>query len=184
MIFLLTHAPTSYFFIVEGGSAAPVPRVHCDYTAAGAPRRLKQLGADGIFSRLRDRVLTQEEVAQLADGRFAFINVWRSICDESAVMQQPLAVCDENSISSADKFLYELIFPDRVGENYSLRFSEKQAWYYYPQMTKDECLIFKVYDKKVDGPRFVFHTAFDDPRTPANAPPRRSIEVRGIAFFA
>ena len=50
-------------------------------------------------------------------------------------------------------------------------------------MTKDECLVFKVYDKKADGPRFVFHTAFDDPRTPADAPPRKSIEVRTIAFY-
>lgn len=41
-----------------GGSAAPVPRVHCDYTASGAPRRLQQLGAEGIYSRLRGRVLT------------------------------------------------------------------------------------------------------------------------------
>ena len=40
-----------------GGSAAPVPRVHCDYTASGAPRRLQQLGAEGIYSRLRGRVL-------------------------------------------------------------------------------------------------------------------------------
>ena len=41
-----------------GGSAAPVPRVHCDYTASGAPRRLQQLGAEGSDSRLRGRVLT------------------------------------------------------------------------------------------------------------------------------
>ena len=50
-------------------------------------------------------------------------------------------------------------------------------------MTKDECLLFKVFDNKEDGPRFIFHTAFDDPRTPDAAPPRRSIEVRAIAFF-
>ena len=41
----------------------------------------------------------------------------------------------------------------------------------------------QVYDKKVDGPRFVFHTAFTDPASPPDAPPRRSIEVRAIAFF-
>jgi hypothetical protein len=41
-----------------------------------------------------------------------------------------------------------------------------------------------VYDKKVDGgPRFVFHTAFTDPASPPDAPPRRSIEVRAIAFY-
>lgn len=48
---------------------------------------------------------------------------------------------------------------------------------------KDECLVFKVYDKKEDGPRFVFHTAFTDPSSPPDAPPRKSIEVRAIAFY-
>jgi len=167
-----------------GGSAAPVPRVHCDYTADGAPRRLAQLGKEGIYSRLRKRMLTEEDVAQLASGRFAFINVWRSIDDDvPCVMQKPLAVCDVNSVPEDDRFLYELRFPDRTGENYSLKHSPTHKWYYYTRQKKDECLVFKVYDKKADGPRFVFHTAFEDPMTPADAPPRKSIEVRAIAFF-
>lgn len=166
-----------------GGAAAPVPRVHCDYTATGAPRRLEQLGKEGIYSRLRERMLTEADVAELAAGRFAFINVWRSIDDDYPVMQKPLAVCDENSVPDSDRFLYELRFPDRTGENYSLRHSDEHNWYYYPQQRKDECLVFKVYDKKEDGPRFVFHTAFEDPSSPPDAPPRRSIEVRAIAFY-
>jgi len=166
-----------------GSSAAPVPRVHCDYTATGAPRRLEQLGEEGIFSRLRGRMLSGEEIAELAAGRFAFINVWRSICEEHPVMQKPLAVCDENSVPHSDRFLYELRFPDRTGENYSLQHSSNHKWYYYSRQMRDECLVFKVYDKKEDGPRFVFHTAFDDASSPPDAPPRKSIEVRAIAFY-
>ena len=41
----------------------------------------------------------------------------------------------------------------------------------------------QVFDNKKDGPRFVFHTAFEDPLEPPNAPSRRSIEIRAIAFF-
>ncbi len=167
----------------KGGSAAPVPRVHCDYTHEGAPRRLAQLAKEGVFSRVRNRVLSEEEVAKLASGRYAFINVWRSISDDGPVMQKPLAVCDEASVAEADRFVYELRFPDRTGENYSLRHSDQHKWRYYPRMTKDECLIFKVFDNQEDGPRFVFHTAFDEPSTPSDAPPRRSVEVRAIAFF-
>ena len=45
-------------------------------------------------------------------------------------------------------------------------------------------LCVQVYDKKEDGgPRFVFHTAFTDPASPPDAPPRKSIEVRAIAFY-
>ena len=170
---------------------APVPRVHCDYTATGVPRRLEQLlkdggGGGGGGSESHDAFfagLSEDEKAKLLDGRFAFINVWRSICDEHPVLQKPLAVCDENTVPESDRFLYELRFPDRTGENYSLKPSELHKWYYYPEMVKDECLLFKVYDKKADGPRFVFHTAFDDPSTKEDAPPRRSIEVRAIAFY-
>ena len=72
-----------------------------------------------------------------------------------------------------------------MGENYSLdaRSAEQHEWYYYPQMYVDECLMFKVYDKKTGGPRFVFHTAFDDPQTSDDAPPRVSIEVRTVVYF-
>jgi len=167
----------------DGGSAAPVPRVHCDYTASGAPRRLQQLAEEGIYSRIRLRVLMPDEAAALAAGRFAFINVWRSIDATHPVMQQPLAVCDEDSVPEADRFTYELRFPERTGENYSLRHSPSHRWHYYSRQTKDECLLFKVYDKHEDGPRFVFHTAFEDPSSPPDAPPRQSIEVRAIAFF-
>ena len=59
-------------------------------------------------------------------------------------------------VPDGDKFLYEIRFPDRTGENYSLRHNRSHKWSYYPRMTKDECLVFKVYDKKPDGTRFVF----------------------------
>lgn len=166
----------------KGGTAAPVPRVHCDYTHEGAPLRLKQLANSRIYSRLRNRVLTEKDIDDLASRRFAFINVWRNIVD-TPVQRMPLAVCDARSVSKEDMFLYELIFPERVGTNYSLRWNEAQQWYHYPRMAKDECLIFKVYDKKEDGPRFVFHTAFEDACTTAESPARQSIEIRAIAFF-
>lgn len=163
-------------------SAAPVLRVHCDYTAKSAPRRLMSFVQSGVYSQLRKRKLTEEDIKDLASRRFAFINVWRSISEEP-VEKKPLAVCDTRSVPENDQFLYELIFPDRVGENYSLKFNEAHKWHYYPRMVKDECLVFKVYDKKEDGPRFTFHTAFDDPLTTPESPARQSIEVRTIAFF-
>jgi len=165
-----------------GGTAAAVVRVHADYTAESAPARLKQLGKAGVYSHIRKRNMTEEEVAELMTKRFSFINVWRNIV-ETPVEVSPLAVADAISTPEADRFLYELIFPNRIGLNYSLKHSDKHKWFYYPKMVKDECLLFKVYDKKEDGPRFTFHTAFQDPLTPEDAPARHSIETRTIAFF-
>ena len=51
-------------------------------------------------------------------------------------------------------------------------------------MTPTEALIFKVFDSIHDGrARFTAHTAFEDPSTPADAPPRESIEMRLLVFF-
>ena len=64
---------------LDGGAAAPVPRVHCDYTHDGAPRRLRLLAEGGMRSHKLGRVLTEAEGLALLEGRFAFVNVWRSI---------------------------------------------------------------------------------------------------------
>ena len=56
--------------------------------------------------------------------------------------------------------------------------NEVQGW------TRDEALIFKVFDSDATKPsRFTAHSAFDDPNTPADASPRESIETRTFAFF-
>lgn len=163
---------------VLGGAAAagPVARIHCDYTAASAPRRLAQL------VKQQNLMLDETEVERLINGRFAFINVWRNI-SEIPVAQSPLALCDTKSVLDSDRFLYEMVYADRIGENYSLKFSPHHRWYYYPQMTRDECIVFKVYDAETEKSRFTFHTAFTDPTSEPNAPRRESIEARTIACF-
>jgi hypothetical protein len=50
-------------------------------------------------------------------------------------------------------------------------------------MTAGEALLLKCYDSATDGrARFAPHTAFVDPTTPADAPPRESIELRTLVF--
>jgi hypothetical protein len=50
-------------------------------------------------------------------------------------------------------------------------------------MTVDEALLLKCFDSRIDGrARFAPHSAFADPTTPPNAPPRESIELRTLVF--
>ena len=52
-------------------------------------------------------------------------------------------------------------------------------------MTADEILLLKCFDFNTDGQaRFAPHTAFADPTTPPDAPPRESIELRTLVFHA
>ena len=82
-------------------------------------------------------------------------------------------------------FLLPQRYEDRTGEIYAATYSPAHRWYYMPKMRADETLLLKCYDSLTDGTaRFAPHTAFADPATPKDAPPRESIDIRTIAFYA
>jgi hypothetical protein len=151
------------------GIREPVKRVHNDYTEKSGPQRVRDL-------------LGQEAEA-LLKHRYAFINVWRPI--HEPVLASPLAVCDWRTIAPQDLIASDLRYRDRTGETYAVAYNPRHRWFYFPKMRRDEALFLKCFDSATDGrARLTAHTAFDDPTTPADAPPRQSIEARTIAFFA
>ena len=151
----------------EKGVQGPVKVAHNDYTIKSGPQRARDLLPD--------------EADELLKNRFAFINVWRPI--RGPVQDYPLAVCDAQSIAPKDFVIHNLMYRDRVGEVYSLAHNPEHKWFYFPQMQKHEVLLLKCYDSDQHRARFSAHSAFEDPTSPPNAPPRESIEVRTIAFF-
>jgi hypothetical protein len=158
--------------VAEGAVArslrAPVRMVHNDYTEKSGPQRVREL-------------LGAEAEARLA-RRFIEINVWRPI--RGPVQAAPLALADAQSIAPGDLVTCDLIYADRTGEIYYGIYNPAHRWHYFPQMTAEEAVLIKCYDTMKDGrARFSLHTAFDDPTTPADAPPRESIEIRTFAFF-
>jgi hypothetical protein len=151
----------------EPGVQPPVRYAHNDYTERSGPQRVRDLlGA---------------EAERLLAGRVAVINVWKPI--RGPVRQAPLAVCDARTIDAADLIPTDLRYRDRTGEVYSLRWSARHAWFYFPHMQADEAMLLKCYDSAPDRARLTAHSAFDDPGSPADAPPRESIEVRTLAFW-
>jgi hypothetical protein len=147
----------------------PARRIHNDYTEKSGPQRVRDL-------------LPPDEAEKLLQGRFAVINVWRPI--RGPVLDAPLALCDATSIAPEDFVATDLKYPDRTGEIYSVTFSPRHRWYYFPRMTPDEAVLIKCYDSADDGrARFTAHGAFDDPTAGPDAPPRESIEARTLAFF-
>jgi len=147
----------------------PVLWAHNDYTEWSGPQRVREI--------------LPQEAEQLLQHRFAIIQVWRAI--DRPIQSHPLALADARSVSSTDLLPAERRYPDRVGETYQLLYNADHRWIYFPQMRRDEAVVFKVYDSQADGrARFTPHTSFIDPTTPPNAPPRQSIEVRTFAFFA
>jgi len=147
----------------------PVRRVHDDQTLASAPRRVS-------------RHLPPDEGAWRLQRRFAIVNFWRPV--GGRVLQTPLAVCDARTIEPADLIPSDLVYPDWTGETYSIAFNPRHRWYWYPRQTPTEATVLKIYDSATDGrARLSAHTAFDDPTSAPDAPPRLSIEVRSMVFW-
>ena len=155
---------------VERGLRAPVQMVHNDYTDKSGPQRVRDL-------------LPAEEAGARLEHRFVEINVWRPI--RGPVQAWPLALAEAQSVAPADVIAADLIYADRTGEILYGIYNPDHRWNYFPRMERHEAALIKCFDSLKDGrARFSLHTAFEDPTTPENAPPRESIEIRTLAFFA
>lgn len=152
-----------------GWPRQPVPRVHVDYTVKSGPQRVRDLLGD--------------EADELLRHRFSVVNVWRPI--RGPLQDSPLAVSDAKSVRFDDLVATDLLYANRTGEIYMVKFNAEQRWFYAPQMGTEEVLAFKCFDSAEDGrARFAPHAAFEDPTTPLDALPRESIELRTLAFHA
>lgn len=193
---------------IEGGQQVQGPAhvVHGDYTLTSAPQRMRDLtNPPGLNDTIRtvlgegESLLDAAEVEQaLKDGRFAIINLWRNIMPE-AVLTHPLALCDAATVEPEDLVVFEIHYHDRIGENYFAKHADRHHWYFYPEITRDEALLIKQWDSagalaRTDGAdgdasapnspcTFSFHSAFEDPTTPDDAPDRWSLEVRCAVLY-
>ena len=193
---------------IAGGQQVqgPAHLVHGDYTLTSAPQRLRDLARPPSLNDTYRTALP--EGATLLDGqaveeavesgRFAIVNLWRNIAREP-VATRPLALCDAASVRPEELVVFEIHYGDRVGENYFAKHDPRHRWVYWSAMTRDEALLIKQWDSAgelarsegaradaegADGPcTFSFHSAFEDPATPPDAPDRWSIEVRCAVLY-
>ena len=103
---------------------------------------------------------------------------------------RPLALCDAASVRPEELVVFEIHYADRIGENYFAKHDARHRWVYWSAMTRDEALLIKQWDSAGElarsrgaradadgdggdgggggGPcTFSFHSAFEDPATPA-----------------
>lgn len=170
-IFIFDHT------IRRGGSDSrslrgPVNRTHIDQTGEAARLR--------VFTHL------PEEAEKLVQGRYRIVNVWRPL--NGPISASPLAVASSSSVDDKDLIPIEHRYPHRTGWTAGVVYNPSQKWYYLSGMKNDERFFLECYDSdvlkegsSVQGGR-VPHSAFTDPRTPAEAPARESIEVRALVF--
>ncbi|KAL5522619.1 hypothetical protein ACEPAG_8636 [Sanghuangporus baumii] len=145
----------------------PVQRVHIDQSFKASVNRV--------------HYHMNAEAERLLKGRVRLINVWRPI--GHPVAHNPLAVADYRTLDTEhDLIPTQLIYPDRVGETFSVKYNPQLTWYYLSHQTPEEVTLIKCFDSEEDKARLTPHSAFADTTDPADAPPRQSIEVRTLVF--
>ncbi len=152
----------------EKGLKPPARGVHNDYTHWSARKRVRDLLPD--------------EAETLLSRRFAIVQAWRPIGHR--IESDPITVADARTVDEADLIPAPRPAPGRVGEIWRALYNPHHRFFYYPYMTPDEAVFFKVYDSANDGrARYTLHTAFELPDADPAAAPRHSLEMRLLAFF-
>jgi hypothetical protein len=127
--------------------------------------------------------------------RAVMTSLWRAFSPPP--QDWPLALLDYRSVDDTEGepnlllFVDKLPRPDEVpdiedpdavpaGSIFAPR--PHHRWWFFPDLTADEALLFKLHDTDHGVAWRVPHTAFETPYA-ADANPRESVELRSIAFF-
>jgi hypothetical protein len=130
-----------------------------------------------------------EETLELSEreiqpfSRYVLYQSWRVLSDPP--QDYPLAVCDARTVATADLVPLEYHLTSDEGDvtyrSRGSRHSDRHQWWYYPDATIDEMLVFIGFDSARPDTR-TLHVAFEDP-TAQHPVPRSSIETRYFALF-
>ncbi len=116
--------------------------------------------------------------------RYVMMQAWRVLTPPP--QDVPLAICDGRSVSNDDMIQLDFIGPkgsrNELLHSRGCRFSPRHQWYYFPNMTPDEVMIFKGFDSDIPDAMNAMHTAFED-ESAVGAVPRGSVECRFIALY-
>jgi len=171
--------------VMRRGAGTTTPQyglgVHSDHgtTADDFQRNVEAFTNPETGARWRAGV-DQDEV----EG-FVALDFWRTTGMAGPLKHMPLALCDPTSVDAPDIIpsALEGIAPGgALTHHVSLAHNAGQRWYYYPDMEPQEVLVFKLFQlMRGEDPqpwRACFHSAFEDPTSPADAQPRQSCEHR------
>lgn len=136
-------------------------------------------------------------VAQRAASskRYAVLSAWRYLGPSDKCRSSHLAVLDHRSVrKQSDLLPLSLVANGCHGGNYRLSSasSSQHEWYYYPEMTPEEVLLFTCFDSNHPAKDTTFantpittcmHSAFRDPNPPKDEPSRQSIDIRFLLIW-
>jgi hypothetical protein len=153
------------------GMMTPAGWAHLDYDFDEAQVQLRE-----TLER------TEREVAPFS--RYVLYQTWRVLSDPP--QDFPLAICDWRTVALADIVPLEYHVHNDDGfvtfQSQGSRYSDRHEWWYFPDLTVDDLLLFVGFDSsRADSPASL-HVSFEDP-TVHDPVPRASIETRFFGLF-
>jgi hypothetical protein len=153
------------------GMMTPAGWAHLDYDFDEAAVQLQETldRADREVAPFRRHVLYQ---------------TWRALTDPP--QDFPLAICDWRTVTNDD--IVPLVYhlgadgQDVTYRSQGSRFSDRHEWWYFPDLTVDELLLFVGFDSAHPDTPSSLHVSFEDP-TVSEPVPRASIETRFFGLF-
>ncbi|KAL7009198.1 hypothetical protein EMMF5_001396 [Cystobasidiomycetes sp. EMM_F5] len=155
----------------------------CSMAIAGTPSLLPD-------NALMDPVEATKSGLSQRYSRTMIINLWRPV--GGTVYDKPLAIADYTSLK--EESISRWASP--YGCGYDVHENEGQKWYFVPEQTNDEVLVFKCFDslslqqQEEQGEREALYGAhcavaqlMGTPTPPSGAKPRKSVEFRFVAVW-
>lgn len=127
----------------------------------------------GVLNQLDGLRSTGVDLDTLRKSRVVIFNTWRQI-NIKPTNRCPLAVADKRTVTAHDGLAGGA--PGRMG----VTRTNTQRFYFYPDLTPEECLIFVGYDSASQSHTPCIHSAFNQP---TEIDPRLSVELRCVALF-
>jgi len=147
-----------------------VPSVHVDQSGKSAIRRVHKHAGD--------------RAGELLKGRVRILNIWRPY--KRPVECHPIAICDGSTVPAEKLIEVDVVRHSYIGEAYYPTEHDGYKWYYFSRQTKEDVLIFKMYDSDEKAKaKCCPHASFalEDTSVGDNRPaPRESIEARALVF--
>lgn len=159
----------------------PANDVHVDWTESRAHSLAKQQ-------------IERSDDPDFTYSRFKCINLWRTF--SPGPQDYPLAVCDGRSLDSTGSKANSMIPCDKIPDLKNLEnapsepvvseadlftYDPKQKWYYFSNMTRDEILVFTLYDSVKNPMGRCPHVAFLNDEK--DTKPRESVEIRSVVYY-
>lgn len=161
----------------------PAFDVHVDYTARRA-------------NALADNLLKEQGTGKREDyRRIMMVNFWRAV--SPGPQNWPLALIDGASVRDSEGIINELVYTDNIPardqipptlpfdpmypEGTLFLHQEWHRWFYFSNMTRDELLVFRLYDSDEGNAWRVPHCSFFNEQQGAIT--RQSVEIRAAVYF-